>query len=107
MAGLVEICLEQSLSNFYTPIVNQCQATYTKWLEIRNQYAQHQLSLCLSIREFQVAVMISGGLSNAEAAQKLSCSVANVKKIIRKIYDKLYINNRDAVKRFVMAEREN
>ncbi|MEA4812063.1 MAG: LuxR C-terminal-related transcriptional regulator [Anaerolineaceae bacterium] len=107
LAGLVENCLEQFFPSLYKPIINQSQDTYKNWLQVHNIFTQNHLSLTLSVREFQVATLLAAGLSNAKIANQMSCSVANVKKIVSIILNKLYVKNRYEVKKFVIPKEDS
>lgn len=106
LGGMMEFCLEQNFPEWYTAIVNQCKVTQRHWLTLHNTFAKQQITTLLSLREYEVATMISDGKTNAEVAMHLHYSVSNVKKLVRIIFQKLLITRRGQVKAYVIAAKD-
>lgn len=56
----------------------------------------------LTVREMEVLKLVAGGLTNAEAAEKLIVSPYTVNMHLRSIYHKLGVSNRSAATRFAV-----
>ena len=61
---------------------------------IRIEMETSDIREILSEREFEVMVLVSGGLYNKEVASELNCEETTVKKHLQHIFPKLEVHNR-------------
>ena len=71
------------------------------WMKIHNPISDNKVTDTLSPYEFSVAMMAAKGKSNQEIADYMSVSVASVKAYLTVIYQKVGVNNRNELARYV------
>ncbi len=102
LGGRIEKYLKTYYPDFRKPVMNQCDNTLNHWIVAHNMYAKDNITNLLSVMEYQVASWVTRGLTNAEIAAILNCSVSNVKRNMESIYHKLLINKRSELNQYVV-----
>ena len=74
------------------------------WTKLFNALYDKKLTLELTLREYETAAAVCGGLTNAEAAARLGISVNAVKLYLRTIYEKLGVHSRAELKPYIYGE---
>ena len=69
--------------------------------------ADDRLDDLLTAREQEIAELLASGLSNQRIAATLFITEATVKKALQNIYTKLHINNRIALTKIVLNQKQN
>ena len=69
--------------------------------------ADDRLDALLTAREQEIAELLASGLSNQRIAATLFITEATVKKALQNIYTKLHINNRIALTKIVLNQKQN
>jgi len=100
--GLLEQILERDYPEYYNPVIEQWKRTIANWVTFHNSFTRANATRILSLREYQIAQQAALGASNAEIADKYHIAEGTVKNRLNEIYGKLYISNRNDLKKLIM-----
>ena len=100
--GLLEQILEQDYPDYYESILNQWKATFANWLSFHNQFTKNNITLILSLREYQMALLVARRTPYAKIAEQFSISVGRLNNIMREVYAKLYVSNREELAKVIL-----
>ncbi|WMJ76898.1 MULTISPECIES: helix-turn-helix domain-containing protein [unclassified Sedimentibacter] len=102
LGGLIEQCLKQEFPDYYDAIISQYNRTAKNWITFHNKFAQDNITLVLSLREYHIAMLVARHVPYAKIAEKHYISVGRLKNIMMEIYDKLNISGRDELAAYIM-----
>lgn len=102
LGGLLQEALESRYSAFAAAVYEQVRRTMKNWISFHNRYAQDNITLLLSLREYRVAVLICNGLTYAEAAEELHISKGRLNNILTEIYGKLNVKGKAELRRLIL-----
>lgn len=100
--GLFEQLLEQNYPELYDTIAGQSERTVRNWLSFHNRFTKNNITLILSMREYEIALLAARRVPNAEIAKHFNISVGRLKTIISVIYGKLYIKSRKELAGYIL-----
>jgi len=100
--GLLEQLLEQKYPEHYDPVVNQCKRTFPNWITFHNRFTGDNITLVLSLREFEIAAQVAQRVPYERIAGQFNISVGRLKTIIHEIYGKLYVNGREELAQYIV-----
>jgi DNA-binding CsgD family transcriptional regulator len=100
--GLLERCLEQDYPESCDAIVKQWRSTFTNWLVFHNRFSKDNITLILTLREYQIAMLAARRVPYKKIAEQQCISISRVKSIISVIYGKLFISNRDRLAEYIL-----
>lgn len=100
--GLVEECVKQRYPYAYDALIAQWQYTWKNWAVFHNRFAQDNVTLLLTLREYRIATMAASRVPYAQIAQQECISVGRVRNILQEIYSKLFVRNRDELAALVL-----
>jgi DNA-binding CsgD family transcriptional regulator len=92
--GHMESLLEQEYPQYYGAITEQWGNIYANRLIVHNRFAKDQVTLALTLREYQVAVFVTRDVPRARIAQQFNVSQGRINNIIETIYSKLSISSK-------------
>ncbi len=102
LGGLMESCLTRYYPEMHDEVTRQHEFLLKHWIGFHNAFEQDHITLCLTTSEYRVAALASAGETNAEIAQRLGCSISNVKKILSSVFAKLFITRREQLKEYIL-----
>ena len=100
--GMVEQCLERELPAQYSSVVKQWQRTFTNWILFHNRFTKDNITLILTLREYEMALLAARGMPNAEIAERFHISVSRLKTIMHRIYGTLFVKNRKELAQYIL-----
>ena len=100
--SLMEQLLEQEFPAHYAAVIKQCKRTFTNWLMFHNQFAKDNITLILSLRDYEMARLAVRGVPYAKIAEHFHISVGRVNNIMREIREKLFVSNRTELAKFIL-----
>lgn len=100
--GLIEDCIKQQYPYAYDALLTQWQYTWKNWAIFHNRFAQDNVTLLLTLREYRIATLAANHVPYAKIAQQECLSVGRVRNIIQEIYNKLFVRNRDELAALVL-----
>ncbi|MCL2775872.1 MAG: hypothetical protein FWD71_21385 [Oscillospiraceae bacterium] len=100
--GQMEWLLDSEYPEYYDVITNQWKRTYTNWLAFHNRFTKDNITLILSLREYEMTWLAVRGIPYAKIAEQFHISVGRVKRIIHEIYGKLLVNNRNELSKYIL-----
>ena len=101
--GLVEQCLEEAFPECYDVIIGQWERTVKNWITFHNHFTRDNITLILSLREYQLAQLVARRVPYAKIAKQSNISVGRLKNIMLEIYEKLFISSRDELAQYVLV----
>lgn len=104
--GLVEACLEQEFPDYHNAVILQWKNTVKNWISFHNQFTKDNITLILSLRESQLALLVARHVSYAEIAKQHCISVGRLKNIMLEIYEKLHISGRDELAKYIIIVKK-
>jgi len=102
LGGLVERCLEQAYPHCRDAVIGQWKRTWKNWIAFHNRFTKDNITLMLSLREYQIAQLVVRRVPYAKIAKQYGISVGRLKNIMLEIYGKLFISGRDELAQYVL-----
>jgi len=102
LGGLVEQCLEREFPASRGAVLGQWNHTWRNWITFHNQFTKDNITLMLTLREYQLASLVAQHVPYAEIARRHSISVGRLKNIMLEIYQKLYVSGREELKKYIL-----
>jgi len=89
--GLLESCLKQEYPQYYEIVTKQWECTFTNWLTFHNRFTKDNITLILSLRDYQIAQLAARGVPYKKIADQFQMSVGTLKNKMQVIYEMLFI----------------
>lgn len=93
--GLLEACLEQEYPEYYDIVIEQWENTFVNWCIFHNRFTKDNLTLILSLRDYQIAQLVAGGVPYKVIAEQFHISLGTLKNRVNTIYEKLLISGKE------------
>ncbi|MDD4097068.1 MAG: helix-turn-helix transcriptional regulator, partial [Oscillospiraceae bacterium] len=87
-------------------IVGQWSRTVKNWISFHNRFTKDNITFMLTLREYQISLMVARHIPYAKIARHFNISVGRLKNIMLEIYQKLMISGRDELKQYVLLPKE-
>lgn len=100
--GILEKNLKEHWQSYHTVILKQWTDIWKNWIVFHNQYAKANITLVLTLREYQLAGHLARGMTYSQAAQCMGVSLSRIKNMVSVIYQKLYITKKKELKQFIL-----
>ncbi len=100
--GLVEHCLKREFPACYNTILEQWKRVFSNWIAFHNQFTEDNITHILSLREYHIAMLVARRVPYVKVAKQHCVSVGRLKNIMQEIYDKLFINSRNELAKYVL-----
>lgn len=101
LGGLLERCLEKEFPNDRGAVIGQWERTWKSWMAFHNRFTKDHITLMLSLREYQITVLVARHVPYAKIAEQYCISVGRLKNIMLEVYGKLCISSRDELSKYV------
>jgi len=102
LGGLLEQLIEQEYPEYYDIAINQWKSTFANWIIFHNRFAKNNITLILSLREYEIALLVAKRTPFKKIAELHHISVSRLKAIVDIIYGKLFVNKRDELVKFIL-----
>jgi DNA-binding CsgD family transcriptional regulator len=106
LGGMVEQCLELEFPEYRDAVVVQWSRTVRNWIEFHNRFTKDNITLILTLREYQISMMVSRHVPYAKIANHFNISVGRLKNIMLEIYQKLLVSGRDELKKYILLSKK-
>ena len=100
--GLLEQLLEREYPEYYDAVIERSKRTIPNWLDFHNRFTQDNITLILSMREYQIALLVIKRFPYAKIAKQYSISAGRLKNIVQDIYGKLGVSGRDELSKYIL-----
>ena len=100
--GMLEKCLRYEQSAAYKKILELSNRYHSSWVTVHNELTGEKISDALTAIEFNVASLASKGNSNNDIADLLGITVNSVRAHLRNIFNKLGIDSRKELDKYVI-----
>ncbi|MCL1809685.1 MAG: LuxR C-terminal-related transcriptional regulator [Clostridiales bacterium] len=102
MGGLVEQLFEQEYPEWYDTAITQWKRTIPNWIKFHNRFTEDNITLILSIREYQMAQLAARGVPFKKIAEQLHVSPGTLNNNMQTIYQKLFINGKKELPQYIL-----
>ena len=102
LSGMLEKCLRYEESAQYKRILELSNRYHSSWVTVHNALTGDKISDALTAIEFNVASLAAKGSSNSEIADLLGITVNSVRAHLRNIFNKLGIDSRKELYKYVI-----
>jgi len=102
LSGLLDQLLKQNYPEHYGAIVELSKRILPNWLYFHNRFTKDNITLILSVREYQIATYAARGAPYAKIAEQFSISVGRLRIIMHEIFSKLFIKNRKELAQYII-----
>jgi excisionase family DNA binding protein len=89
--GLLEQCLEQKYPQYYDTAIKQWTLTFTNWRAFHNRFTKDNITLILSLRDYQIAQLAVRGVPYKKIAEQFHMSLGTLNNKMQMIYETLLI----------------
>ncbi len=103
LSGMLEKCLRYSCPNEYKTIHALSSKYHKNWVRIHNEFTGDTVSDKLTAVEFNISMLASRSMTNTEIADFLGISVNSVRAHLRNIFNKLGIDSRKQLSKYVIT----
>ncbi|MBQ9879753.1 MAG: helix-turn-helix transcriptional regulator [Clostridia bacterium] len=103
LCGLLEKCVRPENRELYKKISELSSVYRRNWIKLHNLFTGDRITDKLTAYEFNVAMLAARHITNAEIARFLGISVNSVRAHLRNIFNKLDIDSRKKLDRFVIS----
>ena len=100
--GMAEQLLEREFPEHFNVILRGCKRVHKNWLAFHNRFTKDNITLILSLREYEMALLAVRGVPNAKIAEQFHISLGRLKIIMHEIYGKLYIKSRKDLAQYII-----
>lgn len=100
--GILETILARDYQNYYHNILSQWENTWKNWISFHNRFAKDNITTILTLREYQIAQLLTSGATYSEAAQHMNLSHGALNNAVSSIYEKLYIKKKSDLRPFIL-----
>lgn len=105
LGGLLEKCLEQEYPRYYDTVIKQWKCTFINWCSFHNHFTKDNITLILSLRDYQIANLAARGVPYKEIAERFHISLGTLNNKMQVIYDTLLItekSRRQALRKYLL-----
>lgn len=103
LRGMIEVCIRKTDPDAYKRITAGVLSFSRGWMAVHNSATQKKVTDELSVMEFSIAMLASGGWTNKEIAAHMEISVNTVKHYLTDIFCKLDIKKREELKKYMLS----
>lgn len=100
--GLLEQLLEREYPAILRSIPERWERSFSNWIAFHNQFTRANITLMLSLREYEMAAMVVRRVPRAQIAAQFHISPGRLNNIMKEIYSKLYVTGREELSKFIM-----
>jgi len=93
--GLLEQCLEQEYPEYYDTIIKQWERTFINWRIFHNRFTKSNITLILSLRNYQIAQQVAHGVPYKIIAERFHMSLGTLNNKMQVIYETLFISGKN------------
>ncbi len=102
LGGLIENVLKKDYFQYYEKIMHFSKQYNSSWYEVYNERSDRLVATTLTNAEFTIAMLYSRSWRIKEIAEHMHLSERTVTNYISYIYDKLQINSKKALEKFML-----
>ena len=102
LKGLFEQCLEHEFPAYHPAITEQWKRTIPNWIDFHNRFTKDNITKILSLRELQIAKLITKRVSRVNIAKQFNISPGGLNNIIEVIYGKLFVTSRNELAKYIL-----
>ncbi len=103
LSGMLEKCLRYDCPNEYKTIHSLSSKYHKNWVKVHNKITGDTVSDKLTAVEFNISMLASRSMTNTEIADFLGISVNSVRAHLRNIFNKLGIDSRKQLSKYVIT----
>ena len=103
LSGMLEKCLRFACTNEYKMIHSLSSKYHKNWVKVHNEITGDTVSDKLTAVEFNISMLASRSMTNTEIADFLGISVNSVRAHLRNIFNKLGIDSRKQLSKYVIT----
>lgn len=103
--GLCEQLIQQNYPHLFDAVKRQLQTTFSGWIIFHNRFTKGHITTMLSMREYQISLMAAQRIPRTRIAAFFSISEGRLNNILKEIYAKLCVKNRDELAKYVSMLR--
>lgn len=92
--GLLEQCLERDFPEYDEAITSQWERTFIHWRDFHNRFTKGNVTLILSLRDYQIAQMAAHGVPYRQIAERFHISLGTLNNKMQEIYETLLVTEK-------------
>lgn len=100
--GMVEQCLKQEFPERYDAVIGQWKRTFANWLTFHNRFTKDNITLILTLREYEMALMVARRVPYEKVAEQFHLTRGSLKNAMQIVYGKLCVNNRAELSKLIL-----
>jgi len=100
--GILEQLLEREYPEYYYAVTEQSKRILPNWLDFHNRFTKNNITLILSPREYQMSLLAARGIPFKTIAEQFHISFGTLNNNMQTIYQKLLINNKKELPKYIL-----
>jgi len=100
--GLLQKLLEQEYPAYVDAITKQWESTFPNWLSFHNHFTKNNITLILSLQEYQMAKLAVQEIPFKQIAERLNISPGTLNNKMQVIYQKLFISGKKDLSQYIL-----
>jgi DNA-binding CsgD family transcriptional regulator len=100
--GLLQKLLEREYPAYVDTITKQWESTFPNWLSFHNHFTKNNITLILSLQEYQMAKLAAQEISFKQIAEQFHISLGTLNNKMQIIYKKLSINGKKELSQYIL-----
>ena len=105
--GQIEKLLKKEYPGQFEAVFAQWERTFSNWGKFHNRLTGDNIALTLSLKEYEIAYLVTQGISSEEIAKRMHISLSRCKAIRGDVYTKLCIKSRKELKKLILSPSKN
>jgi DNA-binding CsgD family transcriptional regulator len=101
-SGQLERLLSQEYPQYLDIVVEHWNRTVVNWMSFHNRFTRANVTLILSLREYQIALLASRGIPFKKIAEQFNLSLETLNNNMQTIYQKLHISEKKELAKHVL-----
>jgi len=102
LEGSLKQIFEREYPEHYTAATVQWKYTFSNWLDFHNRFTKDNITLILSLREYEMASLAVRGVSYAKIAEQFNISEGRARNIIQEICEKLFVHGKKELSKVIL-----
>lgn len=100
--GVMESLLKREYPEYHDAVLHLQRRVFNNWLSFHNRFTKDNITTILSLREYEIALMVARRVPRAQIAEQFHVSTGRLNNIMKEIYGKLFVSGREELSKYIL-----